>query len=154
MTVVVRGRVPRRKDGKFSDESANNIEQRLLALERDAAGRAPTFVSPTAPTFGGGIVPAPGGGGPGPGGGGGGVTDHGVLTGLGDHDHLLYVQHGEASLPLPHQHNVEEVVGVDQQYVRRLEKVSPAPHAHRIADVVDLYPDSDQFVLASRVFGG
>jgi hypothetical protein len=49
---------------------------------------------------------------------------------------------------------VDEVVGVEHRFIRRLERASPAAHSHAMIDVVDLRPDSDQFVLASRVFGG
>lgn len=157
MTVAVRGRVPRNAEGKFGETEAQHIQERLHALEVALAGGAPLFTGPSVPTFGRGSPPAGGGGGGtggGGGGGGGGVTDHGSLTGLADNDHPQYVQHSESAQALPHQHNVDEIAGVERNFVRRLERTAPAVHTHLMTDVLDLRPDSDQFILASRVFGG
>lgn len=75
MTVAVRGRVPRDKANDFTD-AFNNVEQRLLALERDRAGGSVQYTSPSTPLFGGGSgggAPGSGGGAP-PGSGGGSTT--------------------------------------------------------------------------------
>lgn len=154
MTVAVRGRVPRWSGDSASEMAAQHIQERLHALEVALAGPAPQFNSPNTPTFGGGGSSGGGGGGGGGGGTGTGVTDHGALTGLANNDHPQYIQHGESARAFPHQHNVDEVVGVEHRFIRRLERTSPAAHSHAMIDVVDLRPDSDQFVLASRVFGG
>ena len=74
MTVSVRGRVPRDKDGKFAEHIAAHIQERLQALERALAGGAPQFTSPGTPAFGSGPIVATGGGGGTGGSGSGGTT--------------------------------------------------------------------------------
>lgn len=156
MTVKVRGRVPRWSKDTAAEQSAQHIQERLHALEVALAGGAPQFMSPSTPTFGSGSPPLGGGGGGViiPPGGGGGVTDHGALTGLGDDDHPQYLKHYESVQGLPHGHGVDDIAGVEQRFVHRLERVVPAPHQHSMKDVADLRPDDVQFVLASRIFGG
>jgi hypothetical protein len=76
MTVAVRGRVPRDPEKQYTG-AFNNIEARLLALERDNAGGAPLYTSPSTPLFGGGssgAAPGSGGGSGGSGSGGGTTT--------------------------------------------------------------------------------
>ena len=80
MTVAVLGRVPRPEDKALANllrSALNNVEQRLLALERDNAGGAAQFTSPSTPLFGagaGGVATGGGGGSGGSGSGGGTMT--------------------------------------------------------------------------------
>ena len=171
MSVSVRGKVP----SGWSDQTARHITERLQALERALAGGAQVFLSPSIPTFGTGTVPPSGGGG----GGGTGVTDHGGLTGLADDDHTQYALRGEPTQAKPHDHQPDDVVGLEQRFIRRGEsaralphvhtaeeldldarfyrrgeRVPPNQHNHVMADVSNLRPDDEQFVLAGRMFGG
>lgn len=151
MSPKVQGRVPT----KWSDATAKHITERLRALEKAVAGGQDVFQSPAVPTFGSGTVT--GGAGSGGGGGGGtstGVTDHGALTGLLDSDHPQYIVHDERTRAHPHQHTSEDLVGLEHKFLRRLERSPPERHGHIVADVSDLRPDDEQFVLASRMFGG
>ena len=174
MSVPVKGRIPTRRDGKFTDIEAAHIAERLRALERGKAGSGPKFTVPGTPTFGAGAVVSPGaGGGAVPGGGAAGVTDHGALIGLGDDDHGQYVDRRE-TVP-PHAHGPYDVSALETRFVSHGERVftphthgpqdlvgldhlgrhpSIAAHTHTQPDVVDLVPGDAQFVLAARVFGG
>ena len=157
MTVAVRGRVPIRQDGRFTDGEATHIAERLQALERAIAGSGSTFLAPSTPTFGSGpIISSGSGAGSGGGGGGGGtgggttVTDHGALTGLEDDDHPQYA--GRFDSVKPHSHGPFDVAGLESRFPNRFERIV-FPHSHMMGDVPDLRPDDAQFVIAGRIYG-
>jgi hypothetical protein len=159
------------KDGKFTDRLAASIGERLIALEKAVRGTHEPFVTPEIPAYGPGGPGATGPPGP-PG--TPGATDHGALTGLEDDDHPRYAQHEETMHPVPHQHNPGDLAGLDNEFLRRLERGPALPHLHHAgevvgldlesqtrtahthltADVVDLRPDDADYILAARIYGG
>jgi hypothetical protein len=166
MSVTVQGSVP----SDWNDQTAAHIARRLQALERAFTGASKGFVAPSYPSFGSGVPQ---------GGttiiqGGGGVTDHGALTGLLDDDHPQYAPAGQQMSPTPHQHNPDDVAGLEHRFLRRGESARALPHVHSAEEFgfdsrfyrrgervppeahahVELRPDDAQFVLASRMFGG
>ena len=155
MSVPVRGRVPTRGDGKFTDEAATHIAERLRALEKAISGGQVTFTPFGTPTFGSGSGSSSGGssgGGSGGGSGTPGVTDHGALTGLDDNDHPQYLLHEDQARPKPHVHGEWEVVGLDNRFVVRGESVRAAAHQHRLSDVADF--NLWELMLWKRVLEG
>jgi len=170
VSVPVRGTLHANKEGKFTEQHAAAIGKRLIALEKAWAGASPSYVSPSAPSFGGGAPGTPGApGAPGA----PGTTDHGALTGLLDDDHPQYVPHGQEAEPNPHLHGAAEIVGLEARFEERIEALSPVPHVHRAEDVrgietpVDYQPaphvhsmndiadfDPAQIMLFVEVFGG
>jgi hypothetical protein len=135
--IPVRGRVP----GQWNDSTAQHLTERLQAIERALSGGAQVFSTPASPAYGAGsgaVVTAVAGAvaGTGPGAVGGGVSDHGLLTGLGDNDHPQYSLNEQGiEPPIMHVHGEFDVIGLESRFVTRGEQVDPLPHPHGIADV-------------------
>ena len=65
-----------------------------------------------------------------------------------------YVRKLEAARAVPHSHNVNELHDLESHFHPRGQRVQPVAHGHTIGEVADLRPDDAQFIIAQNVFGG